>query len=249
MKKSATRWGRFGIFQFTPLREGRRGSPAKGNCLYISIHAPPRGATRERRWYTLSHIISIHAPPRGATGAWRSVPVARRRYFNSRPSARGDGSQRRERGRTANFNSRPSARGDKSFPASKLFRAFQFTPLREGRPIGQTKTFGIFLFQFTPLREGRPSVLHSDGRNDHFNSRPSARGDVHENEVLAKKAISIHAPPRGATCLLGFRFCTLRFQFTPLREGRLSVLWSKDAAEPYFNSRPSARGDIHAWRR
>ena len=112
LKKSATRWGRFGIFQFTPLREGRRGSPAKGNCLYISIHAPPRGATRERRWYTLSHIISIHAPPRGATGAWRSVPVARRRYFNSRPSARGDGSQRRERGRTANFNSRPSARGD-----------------------------------------------------------------------------------------------------------------------------------------
>ena len=99
-------------------------------------------------------------------------------------------------------------------------------------------------FQFTPLREGRPSALA-------------------KAQIL--KAISIHAPPRGATpsrCRnesrgSRFQFTPLRegrhrldgeegsiyiFQFTPLREGRLP---STRAAITtfYFNSRPSARGD------
>ena len=33
----------------------------------ISIHAPPRGATRRGEVYGLQWKISIHAPPRGAT--------------------------------------------------------------------------------------------------------------------------------------------------------------------------------------
>ena len=54
-------------FQFTPLREGRRVPySAVLDVSPISIHAPPRGATR---------VI-----------ARRHLDV----YFNSRPSARGD---------------------------------------------------------------------------------------------------------------------------------------------------------------
>ena len=78
------------LFQFTPLREGRR--TAIGNRAFIrkiSIHAPPRGATlvgnratdcfrfqftplREGRLEGIHtevnfDPISIHAPPRGAT--------------------------------------------------------------------------------------------------------------------------------------------------------------------------------------
>ena len=56
------------LFQFTPLREGRRHRRA--------LH--PQALT-----------ISIHAPPRGATGSAPSCP-SRCLYFNSRPSARGD---------------------------------------------------------------------------------------------------------------------------------------------------------------
>ena len=57
------------VFQFTPLREGRRYCKscfrASSN---ISIHAPPRGATRYRAWMGEEALeISIHAPPRGAT--------------------------------------------------------------------------------------------------------------------------------------------------------------------------------------
>ena len=34
-----------------------------------------------------------------------------------------------------------------------------------------------------------------------------------------------------------------KFQFTPLREGRLPARFSLRASCTYFNSRPSARGD------
>ena len=55
--------------------------------------------------------------------------------------------------------------------------------------------------------------------------------------------ISIHAPPRGATLLLPVHASVATFQFTPLREGRpYSALWIFRSA--YFNSRPSARGDF-----
>ena len=58
--------------------------------IYISIHAPPRGATGVRvQRITKIKVISIHAPPRGATrflGDGTALPC----HFNSRPSARGD---------------------------------------------------------------------------------------------------------------------------------------------------------------
>ena len=35
------------LFQFTPLREGRRAiNQLNRDTIYISIHAPPRGATK-----------------------------------------------------------------------------------------------------------------------------------------------------------------------------------------------------------
>ena len=57
------------VFQFTPLREGRHArSLQSGANLVISIHAPPRGATRLAEDFGIRVDISIHAPPRGATG-------------------------------------------------------------------------------------------------------------------------------------------------------------------------------------
>ena len=164
--------------------------------------------------------------------------------FNSRPSARGDTKKSCKnvianisihappRGATTrywrissrtNFNSRPSARGD---PKCMMYRyangdAFQFTPLREGRRVGYD--------------------VHYTSVN--FNSRPSARGDGgHQHAGRHHQAISIHAPPRGATIIEQKYTFILIFQFTPLREGRLiSVTMSEISI--YFNSRPSARGD------
>ena len=145
-------------FQFTPLREGRLDRLLLSARLrFISIHAPPRGATDSGAEFRSAHHISIHAPPRGAT-------------THPRHDCR----------HVVNFNSRPSARGDGWAGAcAPLPLAFQFTPLREGRPeLASKLSDACKLFQFTPLREGRLP--------QEFSMRRAA-------------LISIHAPPRGAT--------------------------------------------------
>ena len=124
---------------------------------------------------------------------------------------------------------------------------FQFTPLREGRlrvefthaeqlisihapPRGATGDDGkqiavVDISIHAPPRgatvPGKPVSLGTE----HFNSRPSARGDAKALMDAVKAKISIHAPPRGAT------------ERSRRESGRRS----------YFNSRPSARGDWH-WR-
>ena len=143
-------------FQFTPLREGRHiGAPKWYNANRISIHAPPRGATGQLFSGKIRFLISIHAPPRGATH-----PRARRRrtgaYFNSRPSARGDGHPRRAEAWTRQFQFTPLREGRRAEIISPAAPApFQFTPLREGRRSRLTLTRFSIPFQFTPLREGR----------------------------------------------------------------------------------------------
>ena len=93
----------------------------------------------------------------------------------------------------------------------------------------------------------------------YFNSRPSARGDLYYPPFGVMQLISIHAPPRGATHVLKNRECsTRRFQFTPLREGRLhratpscvlpiSIHAPPRGATPVHSANfPSAQISIHA---
>ena len=145
-----------GTFQFTPLREGRRGtrrtSPGTAD---ISIHAPPRGATGVSFSCLLWLSISIHAPPRGATAGKRAGKATDIFQFTPLREGRRIGGAARQP--PADFNSRPSARGDaRQMGTFTTTSAFQFTPLREGRR----------------TRRKRASTICA-----HFNSRPSARGD------------------------------------------------------------------------
>ena len=143
-------------FQFTPLREGRHDN-RKRNAQHGDFNSRP-SARGDLPFRVLFSCLL---------------------YFNSRPSARGDSPRIRTAASTRNFNSRPSARGDVT-PASAATHspAFQFTPLREGRP-GLAGLCGHVraLFQFTPLREGRRRCRPAQSTTQHFNSRPSARGD------------------------------------------------------------------------
>ena len=142
-------------------------------------------------------------------------------HFNSRPSARGDLLRGKYAQGVHNFNSRPSARGDKA---------------ENGHEKGGRN------FNSRPSARGDIASATCRMRSGYFNSRPSARGD---NTGLSKKrfsSISIHAPPRGATCFFRTGKNRHEFQFTPLREGRLGL--TLPIVPPlYFNSRPSARGD------
>ena len=120
------------LFQFTPLREGRRkAQSATAWHPYFNSRPSARGDVCGK-YSDNSITISIHAPPRGATSNPRIAPNPA--YFNSRPSARGDPLQPSSLLSSTNFNSRPSARGDKRRQEQRRKQEFQFTPLREGRP-------------------------------------------------------------------------------------------------------------------
>ena len=145
------------------------------------------------------------------------------------------------------------------------YSTFQFTPLREGRRSSSAQMISRAKFQFTPLREGRLGAncpaycgvisIHAPPRGAtspacrpcmagyDFNSRPSARGDLRRGEALALNIISIHAPPRGATTL-GALLKTERekFQFTPLREGRLVLRFVQMAPTWAFQFTPLREG-------
>ena len=100
-------------FQFTPLREGRR---------------------RYKRRYARQRRISIHAPPRGAT-VLKPPLRAWRRYFNSRPSARGDPASPsiRTASRRISIHAPPRGATRRETHNRATRTLFQFTPLREGR--------------------------------------------------------------------------------------------------------------------
>ena len=147
---------------------------------YISIHAPPRGAT----WFLEHGNVDI---------AFQFTPLREGR----RTSARG------VRPRNRHFNSRPSARGDEHFLQSgesgtisihapprgatymmrlrKLKNNISIHAPPRGATTGVKKSPHALAFQFTPLREGRPAEEAYKAAVKHFNSRPSARGDSSES--------------------------------------------------------------------
>ena len=166
-----------GKFQFTPLREGRLASPeTKFGRAQISIHAPPRGATER-------------------TGRRPKLV----KYFNSRPSARGDFyckfsifcrvfqfTPLREGRRlffcanpegVPDFNSRPSARGDFRGASAYGIAVISIHAPPRGATVDSLMRTSVGRFQFTPLREGRPCTSELLTSRTDFNSRPSARGD------------------------------------------------------------------------
>ena len=90
--------------------------------------------------------------------------------------------------------------------ASRLATLFQFTPLREGRRTQQPLMWMKKLISIhAPPRGATARASSRQQKRQHFNSRPSARGDTAGRERRTADRISIHAPPRGATRVAGHR--------------------------------------------
>ena len=103
------------LFQFTPLREGRR----KVQKRRVSIR-----------------LISIHAPPRGATPVCLLVVVDDKFQFT--PLREGRRPCRRAPNDVGLFQFTPLREGRPVLIINaNVSQAFQFTPLREGRPQGR----------------------------------------------------------------------------------------------------------------
>ena len=126
------------VFQFTPLREGRRQHDQRGRVEKdISIHAPARGATPETfAGYTGAPVFQF-TPLR--EGRPRSVSkAASAENFNSRPCERGDQGDGLAHRPVRNFNSRPCERGDNKrndIPRSR--KHFNSRPCERGDRQGQ----------------------------------------------------------------------------------------------------------------
>ena len=165
--------------------------------LFISIHAPPRGATYLTGQLRQSITISIHAPPRGAT-----IPARfpyQHQDFNSRPSARGDDALVAGYAMVyISIHAPPRGATARLMPAGPAI-IFQFTPLREGRLNRLTPIAHASISIHAPPRGATATPFLDSRKCVDFNSRPSARGDP-----------AAHAAPTPAD----------EFQFTPLREGR-----------------------------
>ena len=211
------------LFQFTPLREGRPVTQSTTSRRSVFQFTPLREGRRQLHGCGQSPRISIHAPPRGATSPPTSTPIT-----------------------TAYFNSRPSARGDQVETEKKTATlTFQFTPLREGRREWRDSNAAGNDFNSRPSARG--DVMHKQcavcGRN--FNSRPSARGDARSPGKTRRAPLFQFTPLReGRPTWTAVGTLLRSFQFTPLREGRPARSVAHACGFFYFNSRPSARGDI-----
>ena len=193
--------GRKKIFQFTPLREGRpacggfrhpgryfnsrpsaRGDVTSGGWLYlrsISIHAPPRGATRKLIASGKISQISIHAPPRGATKV--TALYNKREVFQFTPLREGRRTKKqRRRAKQIYFNSRPSARGDALSEKSGISKPTIISihaPPRGATSQPPPRRGTSSNFNSRPSARGDKAGSLPYGAQRHFNSRPSARGD------------------------------------------------------------------------
>ena len=100
------------LFQFSPLREGRR-------------------CTRSNRYHRDTYFNSRPCERGDCVDTYRCLLLL---YFNSRPCERGDSDYKPDHSSVSYFNSRPCERGDFHLLQCRgLMPLFQFSPLREGR--------------------------------------------------------------------------------------------------------------------
>ena len=148
----------------------------------ISIPAPPRGATGEVMHNIIVFEISIHAPPRGATSHGMPCLTSKSISIHAPPRGATRRCDERLEAHPISIHAPPRGATSRMIFIGSLPLYFNSRPSARGDPVNVERK------SFTP---------------SHFNSRPSARGDVRVLVAAIIGAISIHAPPRGATLDMG----------------------------------------------
>ena len=124
-------------FGFNP-RPCARGDRSKGWAPWVLIGFNPRPCARgdegDHEGQAVRVYVSIHAPARGATNRGRTGRTIKR-CFNPRPCARGDEAVLYPENTLREFQSTPLREG-RHTPITHWMplEMFQSTPLREGRP-------------------------------------------------------------------------------------------------------------------
>ena len=123
------------IFQFTPLREGRRGAGRIAAPMSKDFNSRPsaRGDTVDFTIDTDATIFQFTPLREGRPHGYNIL--CHTAYFNSRPSARGDCRGLYFLYRPPISIHAPPRGATVAVHATIFFNAFQFTPLREGRRV------------------------------------------------------------------------------------------------------------------
>ena len=211
--------------RFDP-RPHARGDPRSaavcGSRSRVSIHAPTRGATRERLKTSPSRKCFDPRPhARGDNPSLMHRPACP--GFDPRPHARGDPQSCRLTHRQCRFDPRPHARGDiLSRQDENLLQQFRSTPPREGRRAAAPAQGRAPVSIHAPTRGATAGRSPHVGARQGFDPRPHARGDAVSLSTVAPPeefrstppregrplvdelrhlddTVSIHAPTRGAT--------------------------------------------------
>ena len=171
--------------------------------------------------------ISIHAPPRGATHPDSAVHQARPPIsIHAPPRGATAHGQRGVFALFISIHAPPRGATAKVWRQSCCLIISIHAPPR-GATMPNPSPTPRQHFNSRPSARGDPHSSHDKRPTQpYFNSRPSARGDKKISKKCDLPLISIHAPPRGAT-QADVQGC--------LRHGD-------------FNSRPSARGDALIWK-
>ena len=196
-------------------REGR--DYLKIQCyrkVYVSIHAPARGTTKEPAKPERLVNVSIHAPARGATAVDGRITL-QARGFNSRAREGCDKDHDQGRDDGGGFNSRAREGRDRARSAFRL---------------------PVMLFQYTRPRGARlypGGVLVQGGVSIHAPARGATDGQPGRVEKID---VSIHAPARGATEPKRVKWCADGFN-SRAREGRDRWSGPRSGWSRSFNSR------------
>jgi len=217
--------GSSGLFQSTPLREGRpgRGRGGSGQARGFNPRPCARG-DRGKLLFSLSvflfqstplregrlertgglrppFLVSIHAPARGATAS--RPPRGPGRMVSIHAPARGATQKEREIWKGALVSIHAPARGATRHRRRNGASPAGFNPRPCARGDGRRRLTerGRNEFQSTPLREGRLTTSAPLARAMvAFQSTPLREGRLQAKaSAFTPTAVSIHAPARGAT--------------------------------------------------
>ncbi len=192
-----------GEFQSTPPRGGRPGKGQVGpRPVFVSIHAPARGATppRQRSW---DHRQGFNPRPRaGGDSSWVG-PVTVHGGVSIHAPARGATREQDElAGEVARFQSTPPRGGRRARQnGPRGPQKFQSTPPRGGRPTTRQILSSLAHVSIhAPARGATSNDGHVLGLVGSFQSTPPRGGRrLRAGTNLELSEVSIHAPARGAT--------------------------------------------------
>ncbi len=210
--------------------------------LWVSIHAPARGATTEQAECLQADAVSIHAPARGATGEAKTRTTAKAKFQSTRPrgarpnqpipvsspttfqSTRPRGARPRQTTEDrAPLCFNPRAReGRDAFTSADLGQSIVsiHAPARGATKSGSSRR-RMKSFQSTRPRGARPGIDPNLLSESLFQStRPRGARPGYGAVFDSPSEVSIHAPARGATKAGTDAYDAVMFQSTRPRGAR-----------------------------